>query len=104
MASRTWKFTLKDHEHTVTVDRYWTGRRIISIDGKTVLDRTPIDNLRHEYDFSCAGHKVKVVVGRSYLTLSIAFELFLDGELITPHVPSGNDVLLRPAGHTPSTR
>src|SRR5258707_3071757 len=98
MASRTWKFVLNEREHVVTLDHnFWSTRRVITLDGKTIEDRTPIDNLRHEYEFSCERHKLRVVVGRTYWTLSVSYELHLDGKQMPADTSQPSGRLLRPA-------
>src|SRR5437764_1480995 len=85
MAKRTWILKLEDGDHIVHLDHnYWSTRRIITLDNRVIDDETPINNLRHEYEFGCAGHAYKVTVGRSYLVLTVSYTLTVDGIIIEP--------------------
>src|SRR5690349_17917627 len=72
MAIRTWKFQSGKREHVVVLKHNpWSGRRVLTLDGREIMNEAPWDNLRHSYKFACERRDCEVTVGRSYLVWSV---------------------------------
>jgi hypothetical protein len=113
MATTFWEFDTPDGTHTVSVSwEFPTGRRIIQLDGKKIVDQTLWIDRGSRHTFHC---------GRQTCVLFIdvfgawpSFSLSVDGNAI-PQMPTGSadglliptsaptpsgDSLVRPAGPT----
>ena len=85
MANKTWIFELEDGRHVVEIEHgYWSGKRIIKVDGKQVEVSGKIIDTGSEHRFEISGHKciLRIRPGTLGGLFGFEFELFLDGRLI----------------------
>ncbi len=55
-ASKIWDFEAEDGKHIITLEHTWDSRRVITLDNKIVIDKTPVNNWGFEYSFDCGSH------------------------------------------------
>lgn len=85
MANKTWTFELEDGHHEVEIEHgYWSGKRVIKVDGRKVEESGKIIDTGSEHRFEVSAHQciLRVRPGTLGGLFGFEFELFLDGRLI----------------------
>lgn len=84
MAYKAWKFELEGQSHIVELEHgYWSGRRLIRIDGQVTDRRVKFCDTGSSHRFEISGHECVVrVVYRWSKPLSFSYECTIDGELV----------------------
>jgi hypothetical protein len=85
MANKTWTFEVEDGRHVVELEHgYWSGKRIIRVDGKQLEVSRKFFDTGTEHRFEVSGHQciLRIRPGTLGGLFGFEFELFLDGRLI----------------------
>lgn len=81
MGKRTWVFELEDGRHIVELEHgYWSGKRIIRVDGKLLEVSQKLLDTGSEHYFELNGHSCLLRIRISGFTPE--YDLFLDGRLV----------------------
>ena len=78
-----WSFDLEDGKHTIILKHSFDSTRVITLDNKVMIDKTPVNNLGFEYEFDCKGHScvVKYIV-HFFSFAPDSYECWVDGKLV----------------------
>ncbi|MBC6430115.1 hypothetical protein FM036_04365 [Nostoc sp. HG1] len=85
METKVWTFNLSDGQHTVELDHgYWSGKRIIKVDGQLVEESQKLFDTGSEHRFDVNGNScvLRIRPGTLGGLTGFEFELFVDGRLV----------------------
>ena len=85
MANKTWTFQLEDGRHAVELEHgYWSGRRIIRVDGEQIEVSRKFLDAGTEHRFEISGHPgiLRIRSGALGGLLGFDYELVVDGRLV----------------------
>jgi hypothetical protein len=90
MTKKTWQIKLEDGEHVVELDHgFFSGKRIIQVDGKTVLDSSELQHLVFDtggvHEFNINSHPCAVVIRTNGITFN--YDFAVDGRSTTSGQP-----------------
>ena len=86
MATKDFKFTLEDGEHTVHVEHgSFSGKRSITVDGKPLTKDTKFIDTGGEYPFQINAHRGVVIIRNNLL--GFTYDVGIDGKSVTTSKP-----------------
>ena len=81
MGCKTWTIELDSKRHTIDlVHGFWSGRRVIRIDGNIIHKSWKFLDTGSEHRFDVAGHAYILKIRNS--PFHYDYELFIDGKMV----------------------
>lgn len=81
MGCKTWTIELDGKRHTIDlVHGFWSGRRIVRIDGNLIHDSRKFLDTGSEHRFDVDGHACILKIRNS--PFHYDYELFIDGKMV----------------------
>jgi hypothetical protein len=90
MTQKIWQVDLEDGKHEVVFDHgFFSGGRLLRVDGQTILDISEIRNLLFDtggvHEFNIGSHPCAVIIYTNGITFN--YDLAVDGRSITTGQP-----------------